>query len=82
MPELVFPFDAELPDESARRFLGGKGAGLAAMTRIGIPVPPGFTLTTDVYRRVVDGNGELGGLTPKANGGDVVVDEDDLADGS
>ena len=28
--------------------LGGKGAGLAEMTNIGIPVPPGFTITTDV----------------------------------
>jgi pyruvate,orthophosphate dikinase len=28
--------------------LGGKGAGLAAMSRLGIPVPPGFTLTTEV----------------------------------
>ncbi len=30
--------------------LGGKGAGLAEMTRIGIPVPPGFTVSTDVCR--------------------------------
>jgi pyruvate,orthophosphate dikinase len=31
-----------------RELLGGKGAGLHEMTRIGIPVPPGFTITTDV----------------------------------
>ncbi len=30
--------------------LGGKGAGLAEMTRAGLPVPPGFTITTDVCR--------------------------------
>ncbi len=30
--------------------LGGKGAGLAEMTRIGIPVPPGFTVSTEVCR--------------------------------
>jgi pyruvate,orthophosphate dikinase len=42
--------------------LGGKGAGLAEMTRAGLPVPPGFTLTTDVClafyeagRRLPDG---------------------------
>src|SRR5215212_5146502 len=29
-------------------FLGGKGANLAEMTRIGLPVPPGFTITTEV----------------------------------
>ena len=28
--------------------LGGKGANLAEMTRIGLPVPPGFTISTDV----------------------------------
>ncbi len=30
--------------------LGGKGAGLAEMTNLGIPVPPGFTITTEVCR--------------------------------
>ena len=33
---------------SMRNILGGKGAGLHEMTRIGVPVPPGFTITTDV----------------------------------
>ncbi len=28
--------------------LGGKGAGLAEMTNIGVPVPPGFTISTEV----------------------------------
>jgi len=32
---------------SQKDLLGGKGAGLAEMSRIGIPVPPGFTITTD-----------------------------------
>ena len=32
--------------EDVRAFLGGKGANLAEMTRIGVPVPPGFTVTT------------------------------------
>ena len=31
-----------------KALLGGKGAGLAEMCRIGLPVPPGFTITTDV----------------------------------
>ncbi|HIL25045.1 MAG TPA: hypothetical protein EYG19_06555, partial [Verrucomicrobia bacterium] len=31
-----------------KALLGGKGANLAEMKRIGLPVPPGFTLTTDV----------------------------------
>ncbi len=33
--------------EEMKNLLGGKGAGLAEMTRLGIPVPPGFTITTD-----------------------------------
>ena len=33
--------------EDVRALLGGKGANLAEMTRIGIPVPPGFTVTTE-----------------------------------
>src|SRR3954467_2488122 len=33
---------------SMRELLGGKGAGLHEMTRIGAPVPPGFTITTEV----------------------------------
>ena len=40
--------------------LGGKGAGLAEMTRIGLPVPPGFTITTDVCREYIkDGEAVL-----------------------
>ncbi|MFQ5746011.1 MAG: pyruvate, phosphate dikinase [Gemmatimonadota bacterium] len=34
-----------------KALLGGKGANLAEMTRLGVPVPPGFTITTDVCRR-------------------------------
>ncbi|MGE0596700.1 MAG: pyruvate, phosphate dikinase [Hyphomonadaceae bacterium] len=35
-------------DASMKALLGGKGANLAEMARLGLPVPPGFTLTTDV----------------------------------
>ena len=31
-----------------RDYLGGKGAGLSEMTALGLPVPPGFTITTEV----------------------------------
>jgi pyruvate,orthophosphate dikinase len=31
-----------------KNLLGGKGANLAEMTRIGLPVPPGFTITTEL----------------------------------
>jgi pyruvate,orthophosphate dikinase len=44
----VYSFEDDgLPsDVSAKALLGGKGAGLNAMTQMGLPVPPGFTLTT------------------------------------
>jgi pyruvate,orthophosphate dikinase len=35
-------------DRTMKDLLGGKGAGLAAMTNAGLPVPPGFTISTDV----------------------------------
>ena len=35
-------------DDSQRNLLGGKGLGLAVMSNLGIPVPPGFTITTEV----------------------------------
>jgi pyruvate, orthophosphate dikinase len=43
---------------SERDLLGGKGANLAEMTRIGLPVPPGFTVTTDAFRAVRAANGQ------------------------
>ena len=47
---LIYSFGAGKAQGSARmrELLGGKGAGLHEMTRIGIPVPPGFTLSTEV----------------------------------
>ena len=46
----VYTFGADKADGdgSMKPLLGGKGANLAEMTRIGLPVPPGFTITTDV----------------------------------
>jgi len=39
-------------DGSLRSLLGGKGANLAEMSKLGIPVPPGFTISTEVCRYV------------------------------
>ncbi len=44
----LFGADASEGDGSMRELLGGKGAGLAEMSRLGIPVPPGFSITTEV----------------------------------
>src|SRR5206468_818245 len=44
----VFDFDESA--EGGKELLGGKGVGLAQMTALGIPVPAGFTITTDACR--------------------------------
>ncbi len=44
----VFDFDESA--EGGKALLGGKGVGLAEMTALGIPVPAGFTITTDACR--------------------------------
>ena len=44
-------------DGSQKDLLGGKGAGLAEMSRLGIPVPPGFTITTEVCTLFQDHGG-------------------------
>ncbi|HLV90684.1 MAG TPA: pyruvate, phosphate dikinase [Acidimicrobiia bacterium] len=55
MPHL---YDFDQGDWTDRGLLGGKGAGLAEMTHLGLPVPPGFTITTEVCRHAMK-TGEL-----------------------
>ena len=43
-------------DASQKFILGGKGANLAEMSKIGIPVPPGFTISTEVCKEFNDNN--------------------------
>ncbi|MGB8718081.1 MAG: PEP/pyruvate-binding domain-containing protein, partial [Desulfobacterales bacterium] len=43
--------------EAVRGLFGGKGANLAEMTRIGVPVPPGFIVTTEACNAYLDGGG-------------------------
>ena len=43
-------------DRSMKDLLGGKGAGLAEMTNAGLPVPPGFTITTEACNRYYANN--------------------------
>ncbi|MFN2388506.1 MAG: pyruvate, phosphate dikinase [Actinomycetota bacterium] len=50
----IWVYDFDEGDASQKDLLGGKGANLAEMTKIGLPVPPGFTITTEAcnaYRR-------------------------------
>ncbi len=50
MTKWVYTFGAGAAEGRAemRNLLGGKGAGLAEMCNLGLPVPPGFTITTEV----------------------------------
>jgi len=60
MTRYVYSF-AE-PSEGGRELLGGKGTGLAEMTQLGVPVPAGFTITTDACRAFMHGGHEIPGL--------------------
>jgi pyruvate,orthophosphate dikinase len=53
----VYDFDER--SEGGRELLGGKGVGLAEMTQLGVPVPAGFTITTDACRAYMHSGGEL-----------------------
>jgi pyruvate,orthophosphate dikinase len=45
-----YVYDFDEPSAGGRELLGGKGIGLAEMTQMGVPVPAGFTITTDACR--------------------------------
>src|SRR5215208_2072451 len=60
MGKLVYGFSegsGEMKD-----LLGGKGAGLAVMSRLGLPVPPGFTITAEACRAYMETGSLPGGL--------------------
>jgi pyruvate,orthophosphate dikinase len=61
MPTHCYFFGAGQADGDAamKPLLGGKGANLAEMTRLGVPVPPGFTLTTEVCGEFFRAGGRL-----------------------
>ena len=48
-----------------RDLLGGKGAGLAEMTNAGLPVPPGFTISTEVCNLYYEQKGKLPGAVDR-----------------
>jgi pyruvate,orthophosphate dikinase len=56
----VYAFDE--PAAGGRELLGGKGIGLAEMTQLGVPVPAGFTITTDACRAYMRAGGLPAGL--------------------
>jgi pyruvate, orthophosphate dikinase len=60
MTRYVYDFDE--PSDGGRELLGGKGIGLAEMTLLGVPVPAGFTITTDACRAFIAGHAAPEGL--------------------
>ena len=58
-PQMRYVFDFGESSEGGRELLGGKGIGLAEMTQLGVPVPDGFTITTEACRAYLRGGGEV-----------------------
>ena len=59
MTKFIYSFGAGTAEGSItdKPLLGGKGAGLAEMSRLGLPVPPGCTITTEVCRSFFQNDG-------------------------
>ena len=57
-----YVFDFTEGDKDQKDLLGGKGANLAEMTKLGLPVPPGFTITTEACREYLSHGSEPGNL--------------------
>src|ERR687890_127864 len=59
-PPIVKPiYFFDEADGRNKMLLGGKGAGLAEMTRLGLPVPPGFIITTEICEKFYEAGRRL-----------------------
>src|SRR6478672_2059252 len=56
---MKYVFAFEEGSKEQKFLLGGKGANLAEMTNLGLPVPPGFTITTDACKAYMSGDETL-----------------------
>jgi pyruvate,orthophosphate dikinase len=60
IPHIVKPiYFFDEADGRSKMLLGGKGAGLAEMTRLGLPVPPGFIITTEICEKFYEAGRRL-----------------------
>ncbi len=57
MKKLVYSFQEG--NLEMKSLLGGKGANLSEMTKVGLPVPPGFTITTEACNQYYENDGQL-----------------------
>ena len=60
-------YDFAEGDKSKKDLLGGKGANLAEMSNLGLPVPPGFTITTEACRAYLEHGREPDGLADEVS---------------
>jgi pyruvate,orthophosphate dikinase len=73
VPKFVYSFSEGNKD--LKDLLGGKGANLAEMTNLGLPVPPGFTITTDACRHYLRCGSTPDGLDAEVAGHLAVIEE-------
>ena len=59
MKKLVYNFKSKDKIKIPKNILGGKGANLAEMARLGLPVPPGFTISTKMCEIFYNNNKRL-----------------------
>ena len=57
--QYIFSFEEANKNGLKKELLGGKGYGLAEMTHAGVPIPPGFTVTTEACTLYYDNNKEM-----------------------
>ena len=62
-----FAYDFDERCDGGRALLGGKGLGLAEMTQLGLPVPRGFTITTEACLRTMRDGHEPAGLAAEVD---------------
>ena len=59
---MTYVYDFSHGDKDQKDLLGGKGANLAEMTNLGLPVPHGFTITTEACRAYLEAGDVPDGL--------------------
>ncbi|MCH7578911.1 MAG: pyruvate, phosphate dikinase, partial [Chloroflexi bacterium] len=59
MPDPKYVYRFPEGDKDQKDLLGGKGANLAEMTNLGLPVPPGFTITTEACNDYIQAGNSL-----------------------
>ena len=67
MRSMTFVYDFSAGSKDQKDLLGGKGANLAEMTNLGLPVPPGFTISTEACRAYLEEGREPDGLAEEVS---------------